>query len=119
MQPLRVLVADDHKEFRRVVHDFLDRLPNISVVGEATDGREAVEQVEKLRPDLILMDISMPVMNGLEATKVIKAKHPEVRIVIATMHDNPMYRQHAQEAKADGFLFKSQLKENLEVMLRS
>jgi two-component system nitrate/nitrite response regulator NarL len=119
MHQLRVLVADDHQEFRRVVYEFLDRMPNVSVVGEAANGQEAVEQVERLRPDVILMDISMPVMNGLEATKIIKANHPEIRVVIATMHDNPLYRQRAQEVQADGFFVKPQLKENLELMLGS
>jgi DNA-binding NarL/FixJ family response regulator len=113
MLPLRVLVADDHEDFRRVVHEFLDRLPNISVVGEASDGKEAVAQVERLRPDIVLMDISMPLQNGLETTKIIKQRWPSTKVVIATMHDNPLYRNQAREAKADQFILKSTLKPSL------
>ncbi len=117
MLPLKILVADDHEEFRRVVHEFLDRLPNIFVVGEASDGQEAVEQVERLRPDVVLMDISMPRQNGLEATRIIKERWPLTKVVIATMHDNPMYRIQALEVKADEFILKSTLKPSLESTL--
>ncbi|HEY4612257.1 MAG TPA: response regulator transcription factor [Bacteroidota bacterium] len=113
MLPLKVLLADDHEDFRRVVHEFLDRLPNISVVGEAADGKEAVEQVERLHPDLVLIDISMPHQNGLEATRIIKQRWPATRVVIATMHDNPLYRSKAQEVQADGFILKSAMKPGL------
>ena len=66
MNPLKILLADDHADFRRTVHDFLAHLPNISVIGEASDGKEAVEQVALLHPDMVLIDISMPNQNGLE-----------------------------------------------------
>ena len=119
MLPLRILVADDHEDFRRVVHEFLDRLPNISVVGEASDGKEAVEQVERLHPDVVLMDISMPRQNGLDATRIIKERWPFTKVVIATMHDNALYRSQAREAKADDFLLKSTLKPGLIATLAS
>lgn len=119
MLPLTVLVADDHEDFRRVVHEFLDRLPNISVVGEASNGKEAVAQVERLHPDIVLMDISMPLQNGLEATRIIKKRWPLTKVVIATMHDNPLYRSQAHEAKADEFILKSTLKPNLVAALNS
>ncbi|HWP81421.1 MAG TPA: response regulator transcription factor [Bacteroidota bacterium] len=119
MKKLNIMLADDHPEFRRVVREFLSRLPNVGNVYEVSDGHEAVHANEVLHPDIIVMDIGMPVMNGLEATRIIKEKHPETRVVIATMHDNPMYKQHAIEVKADGFFFKAQLKENLEAMLGS
>lgn len=114
MNTIKVLLVDDHSEFRKVVHDFLDRLPNISVVGEAENGKEAIDQVERLVPDLVVMDISMPIQSGLEATHIIKQRWPMTKVLIATMHDNPLYRLQAQEAKADGFLLKSQLKNSLE-----
>jgi DNA-binding NarL/FixJ family response regulator len=116
---IRILVADDHADFRRIMHDFLERLPNVTVVGEASDGVEAVEEVERLQPDVVLMDISMPRRNGLEATRIIKKRWPLTKVVVATMHDNPLYRQRAQEVQADGFFMKPQLKENLELMLGS
>lgn len=114
MSKIRVLIADDHLDFRRVVHEFLDHLPNVIVVGEASDGDEVVRQVEALSPDVVLMDIAMPFRTGLEATRMIKQRWPSTRILIATMHDNPIYRLQAMEAKADAFILKSSLKPMLE-----
>lgn len=114
MNKIRVLIADDHIDFRRVVHEFLERLPNVQVVGEASDGEEAVRQVEALAPDVVLMDIAMPRTSGLEATRIIKERWPHLRVLIATMHDNPIYRLQAEAAKADRFILKSVLKPMLE-----
>jgi DNA-binding NarL/FixJ family response regulator len=114
MASIKVLIADDHRDFRRVVHEFLDRIPNVSVVGEATNGGEAVAQVEVLFPDVVLMDISMPQMNGLEATRIIKQRWPGTKVLIATTYDDPTYRMQALEARADGFILKGSLKPSLE-----
>ncbi len=114
MEKITVLIADDHQDFRKVVHDFLDRLPNVSVVGEAINGDEAVKKVEKLLPDVVLMDISMPFMNGLEATRIIKKCWPATKVLIATNHDDPLYRKEALDASADGFILKHSLKPSLE-----
>jgi len=114
MKRIKVLIADDHRDFRRVVHEFLDRMPNVSVVGEAINGGEAVEKVEQLFPDVVLMDISMPKMNGLEATRIIKQRWPETKVLIATTYDDPTYRLQALEARADGYILKSSLKPSLE-----
>jgi DNA-binding NarL/FixJ family response regulator len=114
MKRIKVLIADDHRDFRRIVHEFLDRLPNVSVIGEAGNGNEAIDQVEKLFPDVVLMDISMPYMNGLEATRIIKQRWPDIKVLIATTYDDPTYRMQALEAKADGFILKGSLKPSLE-----
>jgi len=119
MSKITVLIADDHQDFRKVVHDFLDRLPNVSVVGEAKNGDEAIKIVEKLFPDVVLMDISMPLMNGLEATRIIKKRWPMTKVLIATNHDDPMYRKEALDASADGFILKSSLKPSLEATFGS
>jgi DNA-binding NarL/FixJ family response regulator len=114
MGKIRVLIADDHRDFRRVVREFLDRMPNVSVVGEAINGGEAVEKVEQLFPDFVLMDIAMPQMNGLEATRIIKQRWPETKVLIATTYDDPTYRLQALEARADGYILKGSLKPSLE-----
>src|SRR5450759_4455640 len=114
MNKIKVLIADDHRDFRRVVREFLDRLPNVSVVGEAINGGEAVEKVEQLFPDVVLMDIAMPQMNGLEATRIIKQRWPETKDLIATTYDDPTYRLQALEARADGYILKGSLKPSLE-----
>jgi DNA-binding NarL/FixJ family response regulator len=114
MNKIKVLIADDHRDFRRVVHEFLDRMPNVSVVGEAINGGEAVEKVEQLFPDFVLMDIAMPLMNGLEATRIIKQRWPETKVLIATTYDDPTYRLQALEARADGYILKGSLKPSLE-----
>jgi DNA-binding NarL/FixJ family response regulator len=114
MNRIKVLIADDHRDFRRVVREFLDRMPNVSVVGEAINGGEAVEKVEQLFPDVVLMDIAMPQMNGLEATRIIKQRWPETKVLIATTYDDPTYRLQALEARADGYILKGSLKPSLE-----
>ena len=117
MGPIKVLIADDHKDFRRVVHNFLNSLPNITVVGEAVDGIDVVLQTELLDPDVVLMDIAMPRRNGLDAARIIKDRWPAKKVVITTMSDNPMYRSQAQQVRADEFILKSSLKPGLEVAL--
>lgn len=117
MKRIKVLIADDHRDFRRVIHEFLDRLPNVSVVGEACDGREAIGKVQELIPDVVLMDITMPNMNGLEAIRIIKNRWPGTKVLIATTHDEPIYRKQALDAKADGFILKGSLKPSLEATL--
>jgi DNA-binding NarL/FixJ family response regulator len=114
MPRIKVLIADDHRDFRRIVREFLNGLPNVSVVGEATNGGEAVAQVELLIPDFVLMDISMPQMNGLEATRIIKQRWPDTKVLIATTYDDPAYRLQALDARADGYILKGSLKPALE-----
>ena len=117
MKQIKVLVVDDRQDFRRIVLDFLKPLPNINVVGEAVDGDEAIEKAETLLPDIILMDVSMPKKNGIEATRIIKQRWPDIKVMIETTFDDPLYRIQALEAKADGFILKSSLKPGLEAAI--
>jgi DNA-binding NarL/FixJ family response regulator len=114
MKQIKVLVVDDQQDCRRVVLDFLNRLPNINIVGEAADGDEAIEKADTLSPDIILMDIAMPKKSGIEATRIIKHRWPDIKVVIETTYDNPIYRMQALEAKADVFILKSSLTHGME-----
>ncbi len=105
-QRLRILIADDHTLFREGVRKLLEDQPGIEVVGEASDGREAVRKVHTLRPDVVLMDIAMPSLNGLEATRQIKRDHPEVNVLVLTMYDHEEYFRQVLEAGASGYIIK-------------
>ncbi len=107
MNPLRVLLVDDHPIFRDGIATLLSTEPGMEVVGEAGSGRAAVEKALALRPDLILMDIQMPDMNGLEATRHIKAEMPEARIVMLTVSDDDEDVIEAVRSGAQGYLLKS------------
>ena len=108
MTPLRVLLVDDSPRFLDLAARYLAADARIEIVGSALSGREALEQVAALQPDLVFMDVAMPDMNGLEATRAIKERMGTVRIVIVTLHDNAEYRAAAQRVGADGFLAKSE-----------
>lgn len=101
-----ILVVDDHARFRRTVRDFL---PDDAKVIECGDGLQAVRAYEANRPDWTLMDIDMPEMDGLTATRAIRAAHPQARIVIVTSHNTPDFRAEAEEAGAAGFFSKDDL----------
>jgi DNA-binding NarL/FixJ family response regulator len=103
---MRVLIADDHLIMREGLKALLESHEDIEVAGEATNGQEAIEQVAKLQPDVVLMDITMPVMNGLDATRAIKKAHPEVKILILTMHEGDAYFFNILEAGASGYFIK-------------
>jgi DNA-binding NarL/FixJ family response regulator len=103
-RPIRVLIADDQRPTRRGLKALLAHSPQVEVIGEAGDGQQSVNLVAARHPDVVLMDAQMPVMDGLEATRHIKSRWPEVRVVVLTMH--PQYRAEAQAAGADAFLLK-------------
>jgi DNA-binding NarL/FixJ family response regulator len=103
-QKIRVLIADDRPHSRDALRALAATWPKVEVVGEAGDGREAVQLVEACRPDVALMDVRMPVMDGLAATRLIKERWPQVKVVILTMY--PMHHKEALSAGADAFLVK-------------
>ena len=106
MIPYRILLADDHALIREEIKRILGECAEVKVVGEAYDGREALVLVEKLPPDMVILDISMPNLGGLGATQRIKRLHPEVKVLILTMHNSWEYFHNAILAGADGYLLK-------------
>src|SRR6266700_6219255 len=104
---LRILIADDHEVARRGIRALLESHPGWEVCGEAKDGRETVELASLMRPDVVLLDIGMPNLNGLEAARQILAALPEVAILILTMHDSDHMVREVLRAGARGFLLKS------------
>jgi DNA-binding NarL/FixJ family response regulator len=107
--PRRVLLVDDNAEFLDSASHFLDTDPGLKIVGRASSGLGALEQVPVLKPDLVLMDLTMPGMNGLEATRELKSQPDGPRVIILTLHDNPEYRAAAAAVQADGFVTKTEL----------
>ncbi|MFC7370247.1 response regulator [Fictibacillus iocasae] len=107
MQPIRLIIADDHALARAGVMELLEDCPDFTVIGEACNGKEAVNLTKQLHPDLILMDISMPEMNGFEATKTIKERFPGVKVVMMTVSDDVMDWFEALKRGAQGYLLKN------------
>jgi two-component system, NarL family, response regulator NreC len=106
MTKIHILLADDHTILRAGLKMMLNAQPDMEVVGEASDGRQAITETQRLQPDIILMDITMPEMNGIEATRQIKKLVPESRILILTMHEHDEYVFQALRAGASGYMLK-------------
>ena len=117
MGELRVLLADDHAIVRQGLRALIESEGKARVIGEAADGREAVRLVEKLAPDLAIMDIGMPGLNGLEATRQLKERFPEVKVIILSMHSEDIYLYQALKIGADGYVLKSAAFEELKLAL--
>jgi two-component system response regulator NreC len=113
MNKIRVFLADDHAILREGIRLLLRKVPDIEVVGEAGDGEEAVAQVEQLVPDVVLMDITMPGLNGLEATEQIKGKKTQVKVLILTMHETDQYLSGMLRAGASGYVVKTTVSSEL------
>lgn len=111
--PARLLIADDHELIRDGLRGMLGNEPAFEVIGEATNGREALALCRALRPDLVLMDVRMPEMDGLEATRAIKREHPEIGVLIVTMHENPDYLFEAIKGGAAGYVLKDASRDEL------
>jgi len=106
MEKIKVVIADDHTILRQGIKALLDNQAGIEVIGEAKDGREALTLIERLLPDVILMDIAMPGLNGLEATRRIKKKFPGIKVLVLTMYTNEEYVFQILQAGANGYLVK-------------
>ena len=107
MKKIKILLAEDHLIVREGTRLLLQREPDMEVVGEASDGEKAIELTSRLSPHVVIMDITMPKLNGIEATKQIKALHPDVAVLILTAYDNDQYIFALLEAGAAGYLLKN------------
>jgi len=116
---LRILIADDHELVRRGARALLNAQNGWRVVGEAANGREAVEKAIKLRPDVAVVDISMPELDGVEVVRQIRKAVPDAKVLVLTMHESGQMVRHALEAGARGYLLKSDLSDCLTKAVRA
>ncbi len=105
--PIKILIADDHQLFREGLITLLSDASNIEIVAEAENGKQVIEKAKKLNPDLVIMDIGMPLINGIEATGILKVELPHIRVIALTMHSEKNYIKGMLEAGAYGYLFKN------------
>ena len=106
MAPYRIILVDDHKMFRQGIKQIIEKREDLKVVGEAGDGLELLSLIRNELPDMVILDISMPKMRGIETAKEIKALHQDIKVLMLTMHKNPEYLQHAILSGAEGYLLK-------------
>jgi two-component system response regulator NreC len=119
MTPIRILLADDHAVMRTGLRLVLERQPDFEVVGEASDGREAVAMVQKYSPDILVTDIGMPNLNGIEAARQVAAGSPQVSVVILSMHSDEAYVLRALKAGARAYLLKESAESDLIAAIRA
>jgi len=115
----RVLIAEDHTLLRAGLRALLLQDPNLEIVGEADNGRDAIRAIGNLKPHLVLMDLSMPGMNGIEAISDIKRRYPDTRVLVLTIHKTDEYIHESLRAGADGYILKDATHDELRVAIRS
>jgi DNA-binding NarL/FixJ family response regulator len=118
MKQISVLIVDDHQMMRDALVNILERHKDIKVVGQASDGREGAEIAEKLKPDVVTLDVAMPNLNGLDAARHIRRKSASTRIIMLTAYEEDLYIQHALEAGVDGYVSKNSAAETLAKAVR-
>jgi DNA-binding NarL/FixJ family response regulator len=111
--PARILIADDHTILRAGIRSLLDKVPDFQIVGEVSNGKDAVYQTGQLKPDLVLSDLSMPKTNGTEAIQHIKSRYPDTKVLVLTVHKTEEHVYAALKAGADGYLLKDDTSEEL------
>ncbi|MBW8331749.1 MAG: response regulator transcription factor [Prolixibacteraceae bacterium] len=103
---IRILITDDHQLFREGIANLLSASPQIEIVGQAENGQQAIEKAKQLKPDIVIMDLSLPVINGVDATRILRKEVPATKVLVLSMHADKNYIKEALEAGAFGYLFK-------------
>lgn len=103
---IRILITDDHQLFREGIANLLSSSPQIEIVGQAENGQQAIEKARNLKPDIVIMDLSLPIINGVDATRILQNELPGTKVLVLSMHDDKNYIKEALEAGAFGYLFK-------------
>lgn len=111
--PIKILLVDDHPLVRWGIKKIIEERSELKVVAELSDGLELLEFLEEYSPHLVILDISMPYMGGIEATRMVKARHPDIKVLILTLHNRPEYVDQARLAGADGYLLKEEVDREL------
>jgi DNA-binding NarL/FixJ family response regulator len=119
MKPIRILLADDHPVVRDGLRALLEREPDMAIIAEAADGHETVRLAEEHSPDVVIMDLAMPIMNGIEATRRIVAKSPHTAVVILSMHQDESYVLGSLNAGAKGYLLKDSMRKEVIEAIRT
>jgi DNA-binding NarL/FixJ family response regulator len=115
---ITVLVADFHGDIRDAVCEYLNRIDGVHVVAEALNGFEVIAKVERLKPDIVLLDVGLPELNGIETARIIKRKFASTKVYLATLFDETLYEMEAHRVAADGIISKTDLKRGLSALMR-
>ncbi|MCL4551511.1 MAG: response regulator transcription factor [Bacteroidetes bacterium] len=119
MEEIKIILADDHNIVRAGLRALLDKIPGMKVIAEASDGRETLNLIRKHKPDIVLMDIAMPELNGLEVTQIVSKEFPEIGIIILSMHKSDEYVLQALRFGASGYLLKDTAADELEIAINA
>ena len=119
MKPVKTVIADDHNLFRKGISSMFADNPSISIIGEASNGQELLNMLKDIHPDLILMDLKMPGMDGIEATEHIKAKYPDIKIIVLSMYEDERFIIHLLELGVNGYLLKNAEPEEMEYTIET
>lgn len=114
MKTIKTIIADDHKLFRSGLSSMFEDIPEVSVIGEVANGQELLSLLAKKTPDLILMDLKMPMMDGIEATEQVKSKYPDIKIIVLSMYEDERFIIHLLELGVNGYLLKNTDPEEME-----
>jgi two-component system, NarL family, response regulator DegU len=119
LETIRIAIADDHALFRRGMVSLLKSISDFEVVFEASTGQELVDNIDQYMPDLVIMDLKMPVMDGMKATEIIRNKWPSIHVVVISMHDEDQFVTHLMELGANGYILKDADPDEVELAIRT